>query len=217
MVRGVLGIFSGCRRTGAHQGHASSQDVKELGQFVDAGLSDKFTHFCDAGVVFHLEHEAVHLIVFHELRFAGFRIGVHGAEFIHFEGAAIPADPFLGKDNGTRIIQIDGRSHKKSDQDTEDAAHQTAHDIQTAFGEELAFFEDARSEADHLLISQHFHTGFGIVYNEAVQHEEGMDSHFIQGGNDLSYVGATAVRKGDKGVVYHFSGKVCRYGLRHCG
>ena len=136
------GVFSGCPYyiPLPHQGHASSQDVKELGQLVDAGLSDKFTHFGDAGVVFHLEHEAIHLIVFHELRFTGFRIGVHGAEFIHFEGAAIPADPFLGKDNGTRIIQIDGRSHKKSDQDTEDAAHQTAHDIQTTFGEELAFF-----------------------------------------------------------------------------
>ena len=34
-----------------------------------------------------------------------------------------------------------------------------------------------------------------------------MEPHFIQRGNDLSYVGATAVRKGNKGVVYYFSGK----------
>ncbi len=58
-------------------------------------LRINFAHLCDARIVFHLEHEAVHLVLALQLLLALLRILVHGAELIDLEEAAVLSHTLL--------------------------------------------------------------------------------------------------------------------------
>ena len=73
----------------ADDGHGAFEDVVELGYLVEAHFAHDAAEGGDAGVV-----------VARECGAAGFGVGVHAAEFVHFEGFAFVADAFLCVEDG---------------------------------------------------------------------------------------------------------------------
>ena len=143
--------FIQCRRAGAHQGHVAFEHVEELGKFIQGIFADEFADAGDLlavlvdavaddpGIKFHLEHHAVlNPVLAHEFCLALFRVQIHAAEFINFELFSIFADPHLGKKYRAGGLSLNGRCHKKIDDAGEDAAHDTAEDVQHPFFEALA-------------------------------------------------------------------------------
>ena len=96
------------RRTGAHQGHFSLQDVEKLGKLIQGQYPDPSADALlplpvralflsdNARIMFHFEHELVLLAAFKcQLLFAFFRVHIHAAELVHFEFLSVFTDPDL--------------------------------------------------------------------------------------------------------------------------
>ena len=141
--------FRGQGRPGAHDGHIAFEHVEELGKLVQAGAADEVAdagfsgavreNFVadDPGVKVQLEHFAVaQLVVLHELRFPGFGVQVHAAEFVHLEGSAVFAHPGLGEENGAGGGLIDGRCHEQEDNPREQAADETPGNVHDPLGKQ---------------------------------------------------------------------------------
>lgn len=98
-------------RPGSYEAHFPFQHVPELGQLIEAGLSEEGTALCDAGIVFQLEF----FIPFRFGRRIGsqevlqyfFRVDAHGAEFIAVEFFPIFADTAMLEDDRSRRVVID--------------------------------------------------------------------------------------------------------------
>lgn len=103
---------------GADEAHFAFEDVQELGQLIEAGLSKESTALCDAGIVFQLEF----FIPFRFGRRIGsqevlqyfFRVDAHGAEFIAVEFFPVFPYPPMLENDGTRgvVINPDGNEEK---------------------------------------------------------------------------------------------------------
>lgn len=96
---------------GSDEAHFAFEDIQELGQLIEAGLSEEGTALCDAGIVFQLEF----FIPFRFGRRIGsqevlqyfFRVDAHGAEFIAVEFFPIFADTAMLEDDWSRRVVID--------------------------------------------------------------------------------------------------------------
>jgi len=148
VVVAVLLEFGRCRGSCADQGHVSLQDVEELGEFVQRGFADEFSYFCDAGVVLHLEHEAVHLVLLHQLGFAGFCVLVHGAELVHLELAAVLADAFLTEEDGAGRVEFDGQTDRDVQDQGDQAAKQASQDVHKTLGPKGGHAHFMRGQCD---------------------------------------------------------------------
>ena len=80
--------------------------VKELRKFIQAGLAYKFTNSGDPGVILDFKHQAVHLILRHQLFLSLLRIHIHGTEFIDGKTASVFPNPGLLKYHRPRRLQI---------------------------------------------------------------------------------------------------------------
>ena len=129
MVALILAVLVHRRRAGAHQRHIAPQHIEELGQFVDAGTADEAPHAGDAGIVLHLEHQAVHLVPGHQVLFARFGVGVHAAQLVDIEVPAVQAHALLAEDQRAGAFQLEGDRHDGDDGNTDQAAHQRAENI----------------------------------------------------------------------------------------
>ena len=137
-------------RPGAHQAHIAPEDIEELGQLVDTGLADELAHLGDAGIVLHLEHEAVHFVPGHQLFLPLLRVHIHTAELVDIEHTAVAAHTALFEDQRAGAFQLEGDGHDGNDGDAEDAAHQTAHNVQHPLEGLVAEFELHGAHGDHI-------------------------------------------------------------------
>ena len=120
MVKVILFIFCFCRWSGSYQTHVSLQDVPELRKFIQACLTNEITDALtralltsdNTRVVLHLEHKALHLILFHKFLLPFLCIHIHGAEFVKLKNTSILTHTILGKENRSRGSFLDGRCHK---------------------------------------------------------------------------------------------------------
>ena len=128
---------------GSHQTHVPLQHVEKLGKFVQAGFADKFTDAGlfgavrqqlvadDPGIPLQLEHKAAgDPILLHIFLFQFVGVGIHTAEFVHPEHLAVPANPLLTVKNRAGRGDIDGRADKNSQNRRNQAAYQSAYQIQ---------------------------------------------------------------------------------------
>lgn len=132
VVAVVLVEFADGRRAGADEGHIALEDVPELRELVEARLADEAADLRDARVIFHLEHEAVHLILRKELLLALLRVLVHAAELVHAELAAIFADARLRENDRSRRVELDDRSKDDEDDAEDRKADDRANDVKRA-------------------------------------------------------------------------------------
>ena len=91
-------VMGDCWRTGSHQGQVPFQNIEKLRKLINAVISDKisnslfdgsvgalFTAY-DPGIEVQFEHHAVgYTVFFHQIRFSGFCIQMHAAEFIYLD------------------------------------------------------------------------------------------------------------------------------------
>lgn len=91
--------FVNGKRTRAHEAHFATEDIEELGKFVDAEAAEPGAEGKDAWVIADLENRAVHFVLSGEFVAHRFGVGVHGAELPHHEGFAIPSGAFLAEEN----------------------------------------------------------------------------------------------------------------------
>ena len=56
----------------------------------------------DTRIIFHLEHIAAHLVIFHQFCLALLCIYIHGTELVEIEASAILADPHLFEKDRSR-------------------------------------------------------------------------------------------------------------------
>ena len=136
-------------RPGSHQGHISLQDIEELGELVQRGLADEFSHPGNAGIVLHLEHEAIHLVLLHESRLPGLRIDIHGTELVDFEESAVLSHSFLGEKYRTRGIQLDGNTQNYIEKHRDGSAHQPAQHVHETLQRRITKLGLGLVEADH--------------------------------------------------------------------
>ena len=139
-----------CRWTGSYDAHITFQYIKELWEFIQAGDADEVTDAGflrsvrqdfitdDTGIKVQLEHHAVaDTVLFHQFGFPFFCIHIHAAEFVHFEFLTVFTDTLLGKEDRTRGLQVNSRTHEQSDQQSQQTAKQTTGDIDRAFHKQL--------------------------------------------------------------------------------
>lgn len=135
--------FIYCGRPGADQAHVANQDVEKLGQLIQAGLSQESAYARDAGVVFNLEHRALHLVLCHQVLFAGLGVCVHGAEFIEAEITPVFSDPLLREKDRSRRIYLDCQSNKGSENGSDGQPHDCPDNVDDTFDEQAAVVKGA--------------------------------------------------------------------------
>jgi len=80
----------------------------------------------DPGVVVHLEHQPLHLILRHQFFFPFLRIRIHGTELINLKFSSVSSYPFLGKEDRSRALDINDRRKDHRDQRCQDDPDDTA-------------------------------------------------------------------------------------------
>jgi hypothetical protein len=87
--------------------HVASQDVEELGQLIEAGLSQKGADPCDPGVhaklVIALPLGARYRVGFKQRVQPSFRVRHHGAKLEAFEPFAADPDTLVSEKDGTTV------------------------------------------------------------------------------------------------------------------
>ena len=108
------------------QRHFTAQNIKKLGQFINARRSQQPP---DAGYSW---------IVARRLGNIGsVFLNRHGSEFEHHKLLAVEAFPPLPKDNRTGSIEFDGHRRHNHDGQQEDQARRSKRNIDRAFGKSL--------------------------------------------------------------------------------
>jgi hypothetical protein len=105
--------FTGQRRSWAHQAHGSGQNVKQLGKFVEAVLSEYSPDTRDSWVVPYFEQQTIPLVTVGEIRKAIFGVDNHRAEFEHAEVRAFHPDTLLFEQHGTSAVDSDQDGHDR--------------------------------------------------------------------------------------------------------
>ena len=95
MVSTILFKLIHCRRSCPYQTHIPLQYIPKLWKFINTSLPDKLSNLGDSRIVFHLKHQAVHLILCHKLFLALFRILIHRTDLIDLEDSSILPNPLL--------------------------------------------------------------------------------------------------------------------------
>ena len=137
------------RWASAYQRHVASQDIEELGEFIQAAGPDLFS---DAGDLFsvhnlvsddsrvevQLEHHAIgNPVLGHEVLLPFLRVHVHGADLVALEALAVEPDSCLLEEDGTGTLLFDFRPDDRDDQQSQDAAGQTAQDVKDPLDDQL--------------------------------------------------------------------------------
>ena len=91
----------------------------------------------DSGIRFYFEHESLHLILFHEIFLSRLSVLVHAAEFIYFELSSVHAYSALGKENRTRIREVNHRSDNDRQYSGKNKAYKSSEDIKDPLCEHL--------------------------------------------------------------------------------
>lgn len=152
-------------RPRSHEAHFPFQHVPELGQFVEAGLSEEGAALCNAGIILQFEFSIPFRLGFRvggqEVFQDFFGVDAHGTEFVAVEFFSISSYPSMFKDDRPRGIVVDPegdgkenrRDHEAADdgggevegsfQDTVPAVAQIVPDVQYHdFGIEEGFYSD---------------------------------------------------------------------------
>ena len=148
MIAAVLLVLINGRRPCSYKAHIAFEYVDKLWEFIDAGLSDEFADFCDTGIIRHLKHETIHLVLFHEFGLPGFRILVHASEFIHLEDSSVLAYTILLEEHGTGRLDHNGNPDEDHQNQCDDASDDTTDDINNSFLNLMANARLFRSEAE---------------------------------------------------------------------
>ena len=138
MVRAVLCKFVQSRRPCPYKGHIALKDIDKLRKLVQAGLAQEPSDSGNPGIVLHLEHQAVHFILLHQLLFALLRIRIHGAELVHLKNTPVTPHPFLGEKDRPRGLQLNKRPHNYSEQKQNHAPYKSAAHIQHSLQQKLS-------------------------------------------------------------------------------
>ena len=200
---------------GPHQAHLPLEDVPELGQLVDAGGTDKLAHLGHPGVVLHLEHLALHLVLVHQVRLAVLGIHGHGAELIDIEVAAIFAHPPLAEQGGTFGLQFDGGNHEDAHHCGDEKPHQGPDDIDDPLHQQLVVVEEPGGEADHRHVSQGVDAAAVALF--ALQHvdvELDGNAHLLEAVNVLLEGLPGVIGHVDVGHIHHLPAGVLHHVLQ---
>lgn len=185
-------------RSWSYEAHFAFQDVPELGEFVEAGLSEEGAALCDTGVVFQLEF----LIPF-RLRFRVrgqevvqdfFRVHAHGAEFVAVEfSPVLPHSPVL-EDHRARGVVVHPDGDEEEDGRNEDAADDGGADIEEPLQEAVPGVVQVIFDVEHhdLRVEKGFygHVGHGDGYE--VRHHRHV---FHEGLGTVDEVGELILRE----------------------
>src|SRR5699024_10666588 len=99
-------------RAGTHKTHIAFEHIPELGKLINGCPADESANALnDSGIVLQLEHQAAHLILFHQLALSLLRIQIHASELVNLEHFTILSNPGLSKENRTGGSQVNKRSH----------------------------------------------------------------------------------------------------------
>lgn len=168
----------GGRGSRPHEAHLPPKDVPELGELVEARLAEEPADLRDAGVVLHLEHRPLHLVLGHELLLALFRVDVHGAELPAPEDPAVHPDAPLGKEERTGGVEADGEGDEGKEENREGKPDEGAGDVEAALEEELASIERLPVEGEHREpLVEHAHLPPHLVALVEVEHHPDRDPH----------------------------------------
>lgn len=135
--------------TCAYQGHVSSQDIEELGEFIQTAGADLFSNAGDlfsvhnlvsddSRVEVQLEHHAVgNPVLRHEVFLPLLRVHVHGTNLVALKALAVEPDSCLLEEDGAGAFLFDFRPDDGDDQQSQNAAGQTAQDVKDPLNDQL--------------------------------------------------------------------------------
>ena len=191
-------------RTGTDKGHIALQHVPELGKFVQTGLADKVADALDdPGIVVHFEHHAVlDLVLSHELLLPLFRIHIHGAELVDLELPALLAHPDLGEEDGARGLDVDDGTKDDRQHHGDEAAHQTACNVNDPLQQGLAEGDGADGGGEHVIAEDIADDPVGQLLVGVFHKDVDGDAHIQQLlGQSQRFCGI--IRQVDKDLVHH--------------
>ena len=138
MIGLILFKFIQRRRSRSHQAHIALQNVDELRELVQACLSQELSDLRDAGIILHLEHQAIHFILCHQLLLTLLSINIHGTELVHFENTAVSPHSLLGEEYRTGRIQLDDGCQYNGKNRENHRSNQSSHNIHQTLQQELS-------------------------------------------------------------------------------
>ena len=188
-------------RPGAHEAHIANQDIVELGQLVQAGLAEESSHFGHTGIVFHLEHGAVHLILRHQLFLAFLRVRGHGAEFVQIEIASVLTHTFLREKYRPFGIQLDGEGDKGRQHGGDGQAHEGTGDVHHPLDEKPAVVEGAGFVGEHRKAREGFRRLVGDDIVEIIDVYMDGDALAFEFDDELFDLASRIIRKMDEDLV----------------
>ena len=200
---------------GSYEAHFAFQHVPELGEFVEAGLTEEGAALCDAGVVFQFEF----LIPFRLRRgvcgeevfqhFLG--VHAHGPEFVAVEFfPVLPHSPVF-EDHRARGVVVDPDGDEEENGRNEDAADDGGTDIEEPLQEAVPGVIQVIFDVEHhdLRVEEGFHGHVGHGDGHQVRN----DVHLLhQGLGAVNQAGQVVLGKAgrcnqygvDAGFLYHF-------------
>ena len=189
----VLLVFINGRWACPNQCHIALQNVDALRELVDAGFPEEAADRHDAGIVVDLEHQAVHLVLGHQILFAFLGVYVHGAEFVELEAAAIHADALLAEEDRAGRLDVDDRREEHVCEAGGQEAGEAGGEADQPLDEEFSGSDDAEAGGDAGEAVHFFDLGVGEFAGDAVDVDVDRDSHFEELVGDLVGMGVVGV------------------------
>lgn len=159
-------------RSRSYEAHFAFQDVPELGEFVEAGLTEEGAALCNAGVVFQFEF----LIPFRlrrgvcgqEVFQHFFRVHAHGPELVAVEFfPVLPHSPVL-EDHRARGVVVDPDGDEEENRRNDDASDYGGADVEEPLQEAVPGVVQVIPDVEHhdLRVEEgfHRHVGHGDCY-----------------------------------------------------
>ena len=192
---------------GADEAHFATEDVEELGEFVDAEAAEPGAEGEDAGVVADFEDGAVHFVLDGEFLSHGFGVGVHGAELPHHEGFAIPSGAFLPEEDGAGGDEPNADERNDPEGDAEDEEDSGADAVESVFEEERPGDLRGAVEDEHEASGEGVEGGAGDGGLEEVGGDPGFDAFGFAGLDGFFDAGEVDVLGGEEdaadGMLMH--------------
>lgn len=149
----ILRHFFEDDRPWSHEAHFAFEDVHELGEFVQACLSEEFSALCDAGVIFQFEFAVPLFFCFRvggQEVFQDFLgVGYHGPEFVAVKFFSVFSDAAMFEDDRSRGVVIDPEGDGEENGRDADTAYYGQHYIEYALECLIDRFGQVVFDAEH--------------------------------------------------------------------
>jgi hypothetical protein len=119
-----------------NEAHVALEHVEELGQLVDARLSQEPSNWSDLRVILYFEYRAAYLIELFQFSKPLLGISDHGPELVEPEPPLVAPHPLLDKEDRPRGGELDAETDDEKERGQKEDAGEGSNDVQRPLEDE---------------------------------------------------------------------------------